>query len=594
MQLLTRGKKMKNYKAKLLLLVSLTAIGIAAGLSGYGSAKLADSDKQSEQIDSDSGKTYDAVKLYHEAFEKIRDNHIALADQVKRDAFIKEYSTPKGADLKDEKSTDRAIEAMLNSQHYLHDQLMRPADVAEMEQDETPTFAGIGAKLVISGKVEAVKEVQRTRPLLFAKDSPEMKDWMARSQKVLNEYSAITVDHPLIIAEEPEAGTPAAKAGLHKNDALIAVKVQVESEAKPDGKTKPAVMVWETFVGDMAEEALEMIRGKEGSVVELKVQHFDPSSGKLKAQTEEVAITRAALVQKVVNFKAVEDCISYVELSDFVSLFTRQEMKDAIDKSVEHARTCNGKGGLILSLRNNPGGNLLNAYGVEAMLMEQGVVAVKRERDENGLELTTFSLTPDFVTITESTDHDDTVNSETLKRAPYAQIAEIDKALLEPDKLFSKALLPASFKIMVLINQGSASASELVAGALKANHRATIIGQPSFGKNVGQTIFALSNGGKSESGRAIRKLRTTSFEFLPGGVSMNNSGIIPDIAVELVPANPGEDYLLDSQVKAAVGAIHDQWKVDEEQAKLKGEAVLQKEKTDAIWWEQKEKRLKAN
>lgn len=530
---------------------------------------------------------------------------IALASPAKRQAFIEQYGTAPGADvLKDQKSTDKAIESMLSSLHYLHDQLMRPNDVDEMEQDETPTFAGIGAKLVISGKVEAVKAIQRTRPLLFAKDSPEVKDWMERSQKVLNEYSAITVDHPLIIAEEPQAGTPAAKAGLHKNDALIAVKVEVEGAAqkenkgndKTGGATTPhaPVMVWETFVGDMAEEALEIIRGKEGSVVELKVQHFDASSGKLKDETTEVAITRTALVQKVVNFKTVEDCISYVELSDFVSLFTRQEMKDAIVKSVEHARACNGKGGLILSLRNNPGGNLLNAYAVESMLMDQGIAVVKKERDQNGLEVTTFSLTPDFVTITESTDHDDNLNSETLRRAPYGEIPEIDQALYEPEKLFSKVLLPPSFKITVLINQGSASASELVAGALKANQRATIIGQPSFGKNVGQTIFALRNGGKNESGNVIRKLRATSFEFLPGGAPMNNSGIIPDIAVDLVPANPGEDYLLDSQVKAALAVIHDQWKVDEEQAKLKGEAVLQKEKIDALWWEQKEKRLNAN
>lgn len=515
---------------------------------------------------------YDGKKLYAEAFELILNHHLALGSKDKSAEFRKEWEHKyDGTDVLDtEKGADHAIDMMLLSQGLLFDQFMRPADVKELKKEADPSFGGIGAKVVIKGKVEAVQEIQRRRPVGSSPDSPEGIAWMAEAQKVFNEYSEITKDRPLIIAVEPEAGTPAHAAGLHKGDALLAIKIDNE---------------WDSFVGDDAAEAVEHLQGIPGTEIELKVQHFDPATGALSPDETVVSMKRGSLVKKVVAFKTLEECMSYIELADFESQYGRQEFKDALDKAIDHAKSCNGKGGAVLSLRQNGGGQLETSFAVESMLMDSGIALVKHDRVKQGLDFETFTLTPDFLIATESSDYRPDISTVTKRRNAF--VANGQKDNLEDGDIFSKTVLPASFKLVVIIDGDSASASEIVAGSLQARKRATLIGTTSFGKNVGQTIYALRYGGRDEEGHAIRMLRLTTFEFLPGGNAMKGTGIIPDVEVPLVPAAVGEDSVYDSQVKASMEEIHRQWSADEDREKRRLEAVEAQKKVHDKLFDQK-------
>jgi C-terminal processing protease CtpA/Prc len=102
-------------------------------------------------------------------------------------------------------------------------------------------------------------------------------------------------------------------------------------------------------------------------------------------------------------------------------------------------------------------------------------------------------------------------------------------------------LIPAEMPVIVLIDEGSASASEMLSGSLQVNHRAVIMGKPSHGKGVGQTVIPLSWG---------RQINVTSFEFRPGDKAMDWVGVIPDIEVDM-PEGAKTDVQLDAATAKA-------------------------------------------
>jgi carboxyl-terminal processing protease len=244
----------------------------------------------------------------------------------------------------------------------------------------------------------------------------------------------------------PIEDTPADKAGIKAGDKII----------KIDDKSTANITL---------DEAVKKLRGKPGTNVKITI---------LRDGVEkpfDVTITRAIIKIQAVKSKMIDD-IAYIRLTNFKEDASK-EIMDALKKLSK-----NDYKGIILDLRNNPGGLLTEAVNVANLFLDSGkTVVFTKDRDgkENHLKTSMFA------------DFDD------------------------------------STPLVVLINEGSASASEIVAGALQDYRRAVIIGQTSFGKASVQTIIPLSDGS------AIKL--TTARYYTPKGRSIQGVGIKPDIEI---------------------------------------------------------------
>jgi len=248
----------------------------------------------------------------------------------------------------------------------------------------------------------------------------------------------------------PIDDTPAFKAGIKAGDLIIRLNNK--------------------SVKDMTlNNAVKVMRGKPGSTIELSVVREgidEPLKFKLK---------RAVIKVKSVKSHILEPGFGYVRISTFQSK-TAQHLKKAI-KSLAEKNTA-PLNGLVVDLRNNPGGVLNAAADVSDLFIEKGKLVYTKGRTEDSYF--EFTAHP----------------GDVIKNAP----------------------------IVVLINGGSASASEIVAGALQDHKRAVIMGEKSFGKGSVQTIQELRNGG------AVKF--TTARYFTPNGRSIQAEGIVPDIILE--------------------------------------------------------------
>jgi carboxyl-terminal processing protease len=245
----------------------------------------------------------------------------------------------------------------------------------------------------------------------------------------------------------PLDGTPAAQAGIKAGDLITSV----------DGKTVEGLTL---------EEAVDKLRGPPGTDVRLTIERH--------GDTSPIVLT---LVRKVIQMQVVtsrrDGDIGYVRLTMF---------NDDTDRGLRAAlagfRKSGGRlAGLVIDLRNNPGGLLTQAVAVADDFLQGGEIVSTRGRQP-------------------ADDH-----------AWYAKPGD----------------LSGGIPIVVLINDGSASASEIVAGALQDDGRAVLLGTRSFGKGSVQTLLPLDNGG------AIRL--TTARYFTPDGRSIQDEGIVPDVVV---------------------------------------------------------------
>ncbi|MEO1867576.1 MAG: S41 family peptidase, partial [Methylococcales bacterium] len=215
-------------------------------------------------------------------------------------------------------------------------------------------------------------------------------------------------------------------------------------------------------------DAVKIMRGKPGSSLLLTIIR-DGESTPLKK-----TIVRAIISVKSVKFRTLEEGFGYVRISNF-QMKTGANLKEAIEALKSENKE--GLKGLVLDLRNNPGGVLNAAVEVSDSFLEKGLIVYTQGRIENSA--LKFNAAP----------------GELLDGAP----------------------------IVVLINSGSASASEIVAGALQDHKRAVIMGSKSFGKGSVQTIMPTSNGG------AVKL--TTARYYTPSGRSIQAEGIDPDIVL---------------------------------------------------------------
>lgn len=243
------------------------------------------------------------------------------------------------------------------------------------------------------------------------------------------------------------------------------------------------------LVGDAPmDEAIRRLRGKPNTKVDVGI--YRPSSKK----TIEMTLVREVIkVDSVRDAHLIDGHIGYVQLVDF-SAHTGEEFLKALDKLLQ-----SGADSLIIDLRNNPGGLLDAAVEVAEPFFKDGELVV-------------------------------------YTQGRKAEDREEYRAEMKGD--------PIDVPMVVLINAGTASAAEVVTGALKDTRRAVVVGERSFGKGSVQTVFKL------EHGEGMRL--TTARYYTPSGVSIQEKGITPQVEVVM---SPEDDYKL--RLQRARGDIKD-------------------------------------
>jgi carboxyl-terminal processing protease len=243
-----------------------------------------------------------------------------------------------------------------------------------------------------------------------------------------------------LIVNDVIEGGPAAKAGIEYGDEIVAINGEPTKEVTTD-------------------KAADKIRGQAGTVVQITYKRGEAN--------KTVTIQRQQITIPAVTAKVLDGNIGYIKLATFMSDDASTEFRWALQKLA-------GTNGLILDMRNNPGGLLANAVEIADMLMPNGKIVTTVSRHGRTVDACTGNL---------------------MTKVP----------------------------MVVLVDKDSASASEILAGALKDNSRAVIVGTKTFGKGLVQEINRLPNG----AGMHI----TVARYYTPNGSDINKIGINPDVEV---------------------------------------------------------------
>ena len=265
----------------------------------------------------------------------------------------------------------------------------------------------------------------------------------------------ISMENGQVTVVTPIEDTPAFRAGLQSGDVILSINGQATQELS-------------------LQEVVSRIRGPKGSEVELTILHSDAKA------PQTVHIVRDAIPLISVKSKKLDEGYYWVRLTRF-SERTTEELHDALKAAEKESKAQGGLKGIVLDLRNNPGGLLDQAVSVSDTFLEGGTIVSIKGRREN------------------------TERVYTAKK----QNADVRVPLV------------------VLINAGSASASEIVAGALRDQKRALIAGERSFGKGSVQNIIPLTDG----SGLKL----TVALYYTPNGSSIQAEGIVPDLEIPFEP-----------------------------------------------------------
>lgn len=264
----------------------------------------------------------------------------------------------------------------------------------------------------------------------------------------------ITIRDGRLIVVAPMEGSPAEDAGIIAGDVIVKIEGKYTTEFS-------------------LVDAVKRLRGPKGSPILISIEREGASD------LIDVTVVRDNITVKSVRHRYLGDNFGYVRLNQFMEK-TADDLKGSL---VSLAKSAGKKGlnGLILDLRNNPGGLLTQAIRVSDMFLDSGVIVYTDGR----------------------------VKNQRQKFFAHPRGTE------EP------------YRIIVLVNNGSASASEIVAGALKDHGRALILGTQTFGKGSVQTITPLDNGGALTL--------TTALYYTKSGRSLQAEGVKPDIIIENEP-----------------------------------------------------------
>ncbi len=275
----------------------------------------------------------------------------------------------------------------------------------------------------------------------------------------------ITQEDGLIKIVSPIEGSPAFRAGLKTNDLITKID--------------------ETAVKGLAlNDAVKRMRGEPSTKVTLTIFRKDEN------RTFPVTITREEIKTQSVKGKVIEPGYAWIRLSQF----QERTVDDFVRKVEEVYKQEPNLKGLVLDLRNDPGGLLDAAVAISAAFLPENVTVVTTN-GQLADSKATYKASPDY--------YQRRGGGDPLKRLPAAL---------------------KSVPLVVLVNEGSASASEIVAGALQDHKRATIMGSQTFGKGSVQTVRPLG----PDTGIKL----TTARYYTPSGKSIQAKGIVPDVMID--------------------------------------------------------------
>ncbi|WP_374729191.1 S41 family peptidase [Natronospira elongata] len=279
----------------------------------------------------------------------------------------------------------------------------------------------------------------------------------------------VTQEDGVVTVIAPIAGSPGERAGLKAGDRILSV----------DG---------DSLEGMSLDEAVRLMRGEPGSSITLGVLSPD------KDAPRDVELVRERIQTRSVRSRLLEPGIGYLRVSHFRDQVGRQAREAIAELTTENGGHLEG---LVLDLRNNPGGILRGAVEISDLFLEEGVIVSAEGR---------------------------------TRSARFSHKA-------------SQGDLMLGAPIVVLVNRGSASASEIVAGALQDHGRATVLGSSSFGKGSVQTIMPLS-------GEAAMKLTTARY-VTPLGRAIEKDGVHPDLDFRDDEAVPREGAAMGERARQA-------------------------------------------
>jgi carboxyl-terminal processing protease len=275
----------------------------------------------------------------------------------------------------------------------------------------------------------------------------------------------ITQEDGLIKVVSPIEGSPAFRAGLKPNDLITQID--------------------ETAVKGLAlNDAVKRMRGEPNTKVTLTIFRKDES------RTFPVTITREEIKTQSVKGKVIEPGYAWIRLSQF----QERTVDDFVRKIEEIYKQDPNVKGLVLDLRNDPGGLLDAAVAISAAFLPENVTVVTTN-GQLAESKSTYKAAPEY--------YQRRSGGDPLRRLPAAI---------------------KSVPMVVLVNEGSASASEIVAGALQDHKRATIMGSQTFGKGSVQTVRPLG----PDTGIKL----TTARYYTPSGKSIQAKGIVPDVMID--------------------------------------------------------------
>ncbi len=261
----------------------------------------------------------------------------------------------------------------------------------------------------------------------------------------------ITIRDDVLTVVSPIEDTPAYRAGVQAGDRIIKIE---------DELTKDMSLI----------DAVKKMRGKKGTRVTISLRREGVP------RLIDVSIVREVIQIRSVKWKMLEDGYAYIRITQFQDR-TSGDLERALRQLAQDHGPLRG---MVLDLRNNPGGLLSQAVKVSDLFLDSGLIVYTEGRLEN-----------------------------------------------QQQKYFARPGGDTETPMVVLINNGSASASEILAGAVQDHGRGVLLGTKTFGKGSVQTILPV------EGGAALRL--TTAMYFTPGGRSIQVTGIIPDIELENLP-----------------------------------------------------------
>lgn len=385
------------------------------------------------------------------AVENIRGHSYALPeaseDQLQRfDMVFRTYSS--------DPTNTREIKHFRDAFTRVHNDYLRPVDdkvlvdaaikgVEELKGEPGSFAAG---EVVEAGLDSMMAALDPHSTYLNAEELKET--FISTSGKFGGLGIEVTMQDGFVRVVSPIEGTPASRAGLQPGDLITHL----------DGESIEGITIM---------DAVKQMRGEPGTDIRLTIRREGRSPF-------DVAVTRAVITVQAVRWHREGD-IGYIRLASFT-----EQADEGLNKALSELHEQEGTGlkGIVLDLRNNPGGLLDQALAVADTFLQQGRIVSVRGR--NPAHAQAFDAQP-------------------------GDLAD-------------------GLPVVVLINSGSASASEIVASALQEDHRAVVMGRSSFGKGSVQTITPLPVQG-------ALKL-TTALYYTPGGHAIQARGVIPDIAIK--------------------------------------------------------------